>query len=117
MSSSNRCAHRRVSEAKRNSHAYDDLITIEGLPVHRWRPLCYRSASAGKIRRVGYLSAGSPVTDDSPTSGPVIDAHNWLYRKQDGAVRRPPRRLPPGREVGVSGLLCRALNRHIRDRP
>ena len=30
-------------------------------------PLCYRSALAqGKIRKVGYLSAGSPVTDNSP---------------------------------------------------
>jgi putative tryptophan/tyrosine transport system substrate-binding protein len=27
-----------------------------------------------RMRRVGYLSAGSPVTDDSPTSGPVISA-------------------------------------------
>jgi putative ABC transport system substrate-binding protein len=25
------------------------------------------------VRRVGYLSAGSPITDDSPTSGPVIE--------------------------------------------
>jgi putative tryptophan/tyrosine transport system substrate-binding protein len=25
------------------------------------------------MRRVGYLSAGSPITDDSPTSGPVIN--------------------------------------------
>jgi hypothetical protein len=27
----------------------------------------------GRIRRIGYLSASSPVTDDSPTSGPVIE--------------------------------------------
>src|ERR1700756_758839 len=33
------------------------------------------SASAEeRMRRVGYLSAGSPITDDSPTSGPVINS-------------------------------------------
>jgi len=32
------------------------------------------SASADeKLRRVGYLSAGAPITDDSPYSGPVIN--------------------------------------------
>jgi putative ABC transport system substrate-binding protein len=32
------------------------------------------SVSLGeKLRRVGYLSAGAPITDDSPSSGPVID--------------------------------------------
>jgi len=36
--------------------------------------VCGRSVSAqAKIRKVGYLSAGSPVTNDSPTSGPVFD--------------------------------------------
>ena len=40
------------------------------------------SASAqGKVRRVGYLSAGSPVSNDSPTSGPVIEglkSRGWI---------------------------------------
>jgi hypothetical protein len=32
------------------------------------------SASADqRMRRVGYLSAGAPITVDSPTSGPVIN--------------------------------------------
>ena len=36
--------------------------------------LCHSLASAAEgMRRVGYLSAGSPITDDSPTSGPVIE--------------------------------------------
>ena len=37
--------------------------------------LLFRSSasSAEGMRRVGYLSAGSPITDDSPTSGPVIE--------------------------------------------
>ncbi|WP_177243696.1 ABC transporter substrate-binding protein [Bradyrhizobium sp. Gha] len=30
------------------------------------------ASTQGKVRRVGYLSAGAPITDDSPTSGPVI---------------------------------------------
>jgi hypothetical protein len=29
-----------------------------------------------KIRRIGYLSAGSPATNESPTSGPVIRVSN-----------------------------------------
>ena len=80
-------------------------------------PLCYRSASAqGKIRRVGYLSAGSPVTDDSPTSGPVIDGLKrlgWVEgrtihferRAAEGQIDRLPSLISDLVAVGVEAIL------------
>ena len=44
------------------------------------------SAAEG-MRRVGYLSAGSPITDDSPTSGPVIDELKRLGWVEGSTIR------------------------------
>jgi ABC-type uncharacterized transport system substrate-binding protein len=80
-------------------------------------PLCYRSASAqGTIRRVGYLSAGSPVTDDSPTSGLVIDGLKrlgWIEgrtihferRAAEGQIDRLPSLVSDLIAVGVEAIL------------
>lgn len=80
-------------------------------------PLCYRAASAqGKIRRLGYLSAGSPVTDDSPTSGPVIDGLKrlgWIEghtihferRAAEGQIDRLPSLVSELVAVGVEAIL------------
>jgi putative ABC transport system substrate-binding protein len=80
-------------------------------------PFCYRSASAqGKIRRVGYLSAGSPVTDDSPTSGPVIDRLKrlgWIEgrtihferRAAEGQIDRLPSLVSDLVSLGVEAIL------------
>ena len=47
-----------------------------------------RSASAdGRMRRVGYLSAGGPITDDSPTSGPVINGLKRLGWIEGSTIR------------------------------
>src|SRR5436190_4485758 len=80
-------------------------------------PLCYRAASAqGKIRRLGYLSAGLPVTDDSPTSGPVIDGLKrlgWIEghtihferRAAEGQIDRLPSLVSELVAVGVEAIL------------
>jgi putative tryptophan/tyrosine transport system substrate-binding protein len=50
--------------------------------------LFHSSASAAEgMRRVGYLSAGSPITDDSPTSGPVIEGLKRLGWIEGGTIR------------------------------
>jgi putative ABC transport system substrate-binding protein len=79
--------------------------------------VCGRPASAqGKIRRVGYLSAGSPITDDSPTSGPVIDGlkrRGWIEgstihferRAAEGQVDRLPSLVSELVAVGVEAIL------------
>jgi hypothetical protein len=39
------------------------------------------------MRRVGYLSAGGPITDDSPTSGPVINGLKRLGWIEGSTIR------------------------------
>src|SRR4030088_857711 len=79
--------------------------------------LCDRSASAqGKVRRVGYLSAGSPGTDSSPTAGPVFDGlkrRGWIEgstiqferRAADGQTARLPSLVRELVAVGVEAIL------------
>src|SRR5260370_6166226 len=78
---------------------------------------CSRSVSAqGNIRRVGYLSAGSPITNDSPTSGPVIDGlkrRGWIEgstiqferRAAEGQVDRLPSLVSELVAIGVEAIL------------
>jgi hypothetical protein len=52
---------------------------------------CESAAAQGKIRKVGYLSAGAPITNDSPTSGPVIDGlkrRGWIEERTIQFERR-----------------------------
>jgi putative ABC transport system substrate-binding protein len=79
--------------------------------------VCNRPVSAqGKIRRVGYLSAGSPVTNDSPTSGPVIDGlkrRGWIEgstiqferRAAEGQIDRLPSLVQELVAIGVEAIL------------
>jgi putative tryptophan/tyrosine transport system substrate-binding protein len=79
--------------------------------------VCYRQVFAqGKIRRVGYLSAGSPVTNDSPTSGPVFDGlkrRGWIEgstieferRAAEGQIDRLPPLVNELVAAGVEAIL------------
>ena len=61
-------------------------------------------SAQGKIRRVGYLSAGSPVTNDSPTSGPVFDGlkrRGWI----EGSTIRFERRAAEGNVDSLPSLV------------
>jgi putative ABC transport system substrate-binding protein len=73
-------------------------------------------SAQGKIRRVGYLSAGSPVTNDSPTSGPVFDGlkrRGWIEgstilferRAAEGNVDRLPSLVGELVAAGVEAIL------------
>ena len=58
----------------------------------------------GKIRRLGYLSAGSPVTNDSPFSGAVIEGlkrRGWI----EGSTIRFERRAAEGQVARLPGLV------------
>jgi putative ABC transport system substrate-binding protein len=75
-----------------------------------------RAFAQAKIRRIGYLSAGSPVTNDSPTSGPVIEGlkrRGWIEgstiqferRAANGDVARLPSLVTELVAVGVEAIL------------
>jgi putative ABC transport system substrate-binding protein len=78
---------------------------------------CRNSSSAqGMMRRVGYLSAGSPITDDSPTSGPVIDGlkrRGWVAestihferRAANGDIAQLPSLVTNLVSAGVDAIL------------
>ncbi len=71
--------------------------------------VCGGSAIAqGKIRRVGYLPAGSPITDDSPTSGPVIDGlkrRGWI----EGSTIQFERRAANGEIARLPSLVAELI--------
>jgi putative ABC transport system substrate-binding protein len=79
--------------------------------------VCSRSGSAqGKIRKIGYLSAGAPVTNDSPTLGPVIDGlkrRGWIEgstiqferRAAEGQIDRLPSLVSELVAAGVEAIL------------
>jgi len=71
--------------------------------------ICAASASAQeKIRRVGYLSAGAPVTDDSPVSGPVIEGLKHLGWRE-GKTIRLERRAAEGHIARLPSLVSELL--------
>jgi putative ABC transport system substrate-binding protein len=77
---------------------------------------CRSTSAAEGIRRVGYLSAGSPITDDSPFSRPVIDELKrlgWIEgstiqferRAANGEVARLPSLVNELVAEGVQAIL------------
>jgi putative tryptophan/tyrosine transport system substrate-binding protein len=75
-----------------------------------------RAFAQAKLRRIGYLSAGSPVTNDSPTSGPVIEGlkrRGWIEgstiqferRAANGDVARLPSLVTELVAAGVEAIL------------
>jgi putative ABC transport system substrate-binding protein len=67
--------------------------------------LCGSRASArGHLRRIGYLSAGAPITNDSPISGPVIRgliSRGWV----EGSTIQLNRRAAGGRSERLPSLV------------